>query len=326
MGNRQRLNAACALVLLLALQLLFNRFAHADAPITLAAYRSLVNDSLSLVDQAIAQKNFDARVPLLKRAADLLDGARTVQLDTSEPVTIHNEPLVAQIRAQGVAGTASAEKLLALRQRLQALVTSLATSPQAPSADDDAKLRDLLSKPPFKQAEQAPNEWLRLLDELLSRLFGATAQGIFSARDFIVVLGLLLVAAVLAFFAYNLRRNAVREVSLSEASAPEQALTSAAALDSAQQLAGTGDYRSAMRQLYLSTLLWLDEHAYLRYDRSLTNREYLRTLTKAPALRDALQPVVEAFDHVWYGFAPISAPEFERYRNQVEAIRNLSHV
>ena len=326
MGIRQRLNSACALVLLLALQLLFNRFAHADAPITLAAYRSLVNDSLSLVDQAIAQKNFDARVPLLKRAADLLDSARTVQLDTSEPVTIHNEPLVAQIRAQGVAGTASAEKLLALRQRLQALVAALATSPQAPSADDDAKLRDLLSKPPFKQAEQAPNEWQRLLDELLSRLFGATAQGIFSARDFIVVLGLLLVAVVLAFFAYSLRRNAVREVSLSGAGAPEQALTSAAALDSAQQLAGTGDYRSAMRQLYLSTLLWLDEHAYLRYDRSLTNREYLRTLTIAPALRDALQPVVEAFDHVWYGFAPISAPEFERYRNQVEAIRNLSHV
>src|SRR5438105_3325024 len=200
MDNRQRQGVACSLALLLALQWLFSTVADADAPITLAAYRSVVGDSLRLIEQAVAQKDFDARVPLFNRAADLLNSAHMVQLDTGEQVTIHNEPLVRQIRAQAVAGTASA-----------------------------------------------------------------------------------------------------------------------------QQLAGMGDYRTAMRQLYLSTLLWLDEHAYLRYDRSLTNREYLRALAKAPALRDALQPVVEAFDRVWYGFAPISAPEFERYRNQVDAIRNLSH-
>ena len=95
-----------------------------------------------------------------------------VQLDTGEQVTIHNEPLVAQIRAQAVTGTARAEKLSALRQRLQALVAALATAPPPASGDDDAKLRDLLSKPPFQQEAQAPNELLRLLDELLSRLFG----------------------------------------------------------------------------------------------------------------------------------------------------------
>jgi hypothetical protein len=37
-----------------------------------------------------------------------------------------------------------------------------------------------------------------------------------------------------------------------------------------------GDYRTAVRYLYLSLLLLLEEHGLLRYDRPLTDREYLQ--------------------------------------------------
>ncbi len=312
-----------ALVTMLALAVMWAVPARADSPVSLADYRRTVAGTLSLVEQAIAEKDFDARASLLNRAADMLGGVQNVQLDGGEQVPVHNEQLTAQIRAQAVAGTASSDRLSALRPRLQALLAALNTAPAAASADDDAKLHDLLARPPFAQEVQIPSELERLIDEWLSRLFGATARGIFSARDLIVVLGMLLIVAVLAFFLINLRRNAVGEAALPRESPATDAPTSSAALERAQNLAGAGDYRAAVRQLYLSTLLWLDEHGQLRYDRSLTNREYLRAVAHAPVLRDALQPIVEAFDRVWYGFAPVSAGDFEQYRARVEAIRSL---
>lgn len=312
-----------ALVTMLVLAVMWAGHALADSPVSLADYRRTVAGTLSLVEQAIAEKDFDARAPLLNRAADMLGGVQNVQLDGGEQVPVHNEQLAAQMRAQAVAGTASSDRLSALRPRLQALLAALNMAPAAASADEDAKLHDLLARPPFAQEVQIPSELERLIDEWLSRLFGATARGIFSARDLIVVLGMLLIVVVLAFFLINLRRNAVGEAALPQESPAADAPTSAAALDRAQNLAGAGDYRAAVRQLYLSTLLWLDEHGQLRYDRSLTNREYLRVVAHAPVLRDALQPIVEAFDRVWYGFAPVSAGDFEQYRARVEAIRSL---
>ncbi len=298
--------------------------AFADTPIALADYRRVVTDTLSLIENAIAQTDFSARVPLLIAAASDLSSVRLVQLDSGEQVAINNDALSADIRAQTIGAAASAEKLQAIRARLQALLASLNTAPPQASADDDAKLRDLLSKPPFKLEEQQPSELERLINEWLSRLFGATARGILNAGDVIVVLGFVLIAAVLVFFVVNLRRNAVSEVMLQTHSRDDEAhLTSSAALDHAQHFATAGDYRAAVRQLYLSTLLWLDEHGQLRYDRSLTNREYLRAVANTPSVRAALQPIVDTFDHIWYGFAPINATEFAEYQRAVDAIRSL---
>jgi hypothetical protein len=38
------------------------------------------------------------------------------------------------------------------------------------------------------------------------------------------------------------------------------------------------------------------------------------------ALRAQLAPVVETFDRVWYGYAPLDAGGFEQYRRTVEAV------
>lgn len=59
-----------------------------------------------------------------------------------------------------------------------------------------------------------------------------------------------------------------------------------------------------MRYLYLAALLRLDERGQLRYNRALTNREYLDRVQDNPHLQAALPPIVETFDRVWYGYAP----------------------
>ncbi len=75
-----------------------------------------------------------------------------------------------------------------------------------------------------------------------------------------------------------------------------------------------------MRFLYLAALLRLDERDLLRYDRAMTNREYLEQTRDNPVLRARLAPVVDTFDRVWYGHVPLDATAFADYRAQVEAL------
>ena len=92
------------------------------------------------------------------------------------------------------------------------------------------------------------------------------------------------------------------------------------AFNQAQSLADNNDYRQAVRFLYLSTLLSLDEQGLLRYDRSKTNREYLRSV-RGSKLAPTLQSVIDVFDRVWYGFQPIDAATYDRYAVAVRQLR-----
>jgi hypothetical protein len=98
-------------------------------------------------------------------------------------------------------------------------------------------------------------------------------------------------------------------------------MSAQAALQEAETLSRGGDYRTAVRYLYLSTLLLLDERNLLRYDRALTNREYLDRVRENPALRARMAPIVDTFDRVWYGHMPIDAESFAAYQRQVEELR-----
>jgi hypothetical protein len=85
-----------------------------------------------------------------------------------------------------------------------------------------------------------------------------------------------------------------------------------------------GDLRMAMRQLYLATLLLLDERGLLAFDRTQTNREIVRALRTQPELAQALTPVVQAYDPVWYGRKPINADDFDAFRARIETARAMS--
>ncbi|MCB9136213.1 MAG: DUF4129 domain-containing protein, partial [Anaerolineales bacterium] len=98
-------------------------------------------------------------------------------------------------------------------------------------------------------------------------------------------------------------------------------LTADSARQRARELSQTGDHRTAIRYLYLASLLLLEERGLLRYDRTLTNRETLRSVQNRPDLAAPLQEVVETFDRVWYGYQEVDAPTFEHYAERVEDLR-----
>jgi hypothetical protein len=73
--------------------------------------------------------------------------------------------------------------------------------------------------------------------------------------------------------------------------------------------------------LYLSSLLVLDEQGLLRYDRSRTNREYLRSISSRPELAKPLRDVIDVFDRVWYGFEAVDEDTYKTYVEHVQELR-----
>src|SRR5262249_55824162 len=155
------------------------------------------------------------------------------------------------------------------------------------------------------------------LDRLFSRRSGPAGNKAGAAQlvEPLVTALLLIFLAVLLVYALQsiLADFAAEAVLASDAENAGEPLTADSALRRAQELSGGGDFRAAVRYLYLSTLLRLEEHGLLRYDRSLTNREYLKRVAHDPNLVAVLRDVVEVFDRVWYGYQPLDATAYQRY-------------
>jgi hypothetical protein len=69
--------------------------------------------------------------------------------------------------------------------------------------------------------------------------------------------------------------------------------------------------------------LILDQRGKLKYDPTLTNREYLTQSSSDPTTTAALSPIVETFDRTWYGFEPLTRQEFDVFKQRVERVRDL---
>lgn len=97
----------------------------------------------------------------------------------------------------------------------------------------------------------------------------------------------------------------------------EDAVTPDLARDLAQRNERAGNYREAVRYLFLATLLGLRDAGLLQLRPGDTNREYLRSLAQSlqePARHQALADLVDEFDYVWYGHRPVTAQDYERCR------------
>lgn len=286
----------------------------AQAAVSLDQYRHAAAEALELTQQA-NMSAAPARTELLNRAADALDAVRSVQISPDATIVVDNSDLVTLIRETSKTETAIA--------RLTALQDALAQPLVATEANDLAALRAILSQPPFANSANWYDDIVRAIQDFLSRLLSNTARGVFDARDILIVLALIAVAVVLIYFVLALRRNFVAEQALPPPLAEHDARTPTEAFDNAQRFINAGDYRSAVRQLYLATLLILDQRGRIKYDPTLTNREYLRQAANDTRAATALQPIVETFDRTWYGFEPISPEEFNAFRRRVEQVREL---
>ena len=193
--------------------------------------------------------------------------------------------------------------------------------------DDRQALNRILAQSEFQWKEpkvEAPSALLKLWQRIQQELERLTRMLIgFEGSNYVFGIGaVLLLVAGLLFLFRHLLFGFVAEARLAPyAHTGDEVLTADTAFMRAQNLSHGGDYRSAVRYLYLSALLLLEERGLLGHDRSKTNREYLRSVSDQPELETPLRAVVEVFDRVWYGYQPLEDQEYQYYERQVGKLR-----
>ena len=87
-------------------------------------------------------------------------------------------------------------------------------------------------------------------------------------------------------------------------------------LERARAFAAEGNFREALRHIYIRLLLQLDARGVWRYDTRRTNWEHVAALQQNPAHSTLARPLgdlTRRFDRVRYGDAPCSDTEWQRF-------------
>ena len=155
----------------------------------------------------------------------------------------------------------------------------------------------------------------------LAKLLDPKPTWNFDLKYVVFPLGVIAFGVVIIFFVKQIRINLISEVHQEESEiVVDHVRTEKAALAHADTAEASNDFRGALRYLYLSAILHLQERGILPYDKSLTNREYLHQSRVDIDLQKTLGPAISVFDEVWYGHKPCSAETVASYRDLLQKI------
>lgn len=186
-------------------------------------------------------------------------------------------------------------------------------SRQSMSQRADAALDEILKSKEFRIEESKPPWWYELLERIFSfmpenmGLLGTVLEWLFYA---IMIIAIVAVSVILAkrfgklpSFARNY------DVPIETRSR----IDAEAVKMKAYEFARAGDYRQAIRYLYLSLLLYLDKASLLTYDMSKTDAEYVSEAHRsmgdeAPRFKS----LTLFFERKWYGMEESSPGDFRQ--------------
>lgn len=296
----------------------FARAARMDDAIPVGDYWALLKSSRQTIAELNGKPDEEIRFALDDLAAQW-DAVASVQLESGETLPLDNSHITSALRAES-------PDLEALTALLDAILASSADGPEPRFTKDDIQpLREILARPEFQWKEEQPNpvnDWLQRMWDRFAAWLNKLIPDVTIAIDPTPIAAILLVIILLYAFRglfvdliSDARLNANGEDS-------DELLTADSAFQRAQSLSRGGDYRAAVRYLYLSSLLLLDERGLLRYDRSRTNREVLRSVSDKPELSQPLGEVVDVFDNVWYGYHELDENTFKHYSDRVEELKD----
>ena len=206
------------------------------------------------------------------------------------------------------------------------------------------KISEILSRPAYQPEQETAvgafvKKWMRkvrgflgeiysALTRLLEKLFGASAQGgLISKLLVIAVLAAALMTLVLLARRIRVpkaKRKKTRLVLGEEIAADG---TSRDLAEAGLAAARAGDFRTAVRKLYVSLLYEMGERNLIELDDSATNHEYLTSVSRFTALAGPMRYLTDRFDYVWYGMFPSSEEDFAvylaRYEEAMERTRTM---
>lgn len=311
------------------------RAADVDVPVY-AQRLTTAQDALTQA-QALAGTPRDAAI---QRARDALTGIDGVTVDGTRYPAPQSDALAALRRTPPDTERAVAELTL-----LRALLAD--EQGTVPDTQARRNLDRILSDRAFQSAE--PNavqaqaiRFQSWIGEQLRRLFRplqrvkpppnapANTPGAGPVARLLALLGspLLLIlvalalAAVITFVIARRWRKSERKAADAATPPPR---TAAEWRQQADMLAAQGDYRAAVRALFLGALTELDERRLVVFDPALTDREYLREAQRQQSwLAEPLRPFVRLVESVVYADAPCHAAEYRRARAFTDDLRQIT--
>jgi Domain of unknown function (DUF4129) len=220
--------------------------------------------------------------------------------------------------------------------------------------DPQALARALLARPEFQQApepeveakaeESAISGWwdalMRALWDWLKHLserqrdpapdLGNGGSTEMIGANVVMVVAIVVVAVVLVMLLLRSRPKpdasddeagqAVTESALSDdpASALSRPAESWAGL--ADELAAKGEFREAIRHLYLALLARLHRDGVIDYDPTNSNWDYLLAFKGAAEVRGAFRDLTRRFDFAWYGNFDVTNVSWRAFRSTAEPL------
>ena len=292
-----------------------------EPPITVEGYWELVRNTQQAVTKMEALSEAEIRQQLDDLAAQW-EKVTAVEFPDQSVMQIDSAYLVAELKNV-------TPDLQRLEKLFDALLSAHEAYPQNIfTVQDVLPLQEILARPEFQWSEPeavtAPGWLQKIIDAFaafMERLAVYTLKTLYYGRVPLIIAAVIIFIVSLYFISRNLSRNLVRDAQLAAEAGGDELLSSTSAMQRAQILSTQGDYRTAIRYLYLSSLLTLDEQGLLRYDRSRTNREYLRSVASKPVLANPLRSVIDLFDRVWYGFEEVDEKTYQAYVTHVEKLR-----
>ena len=266
----------------------------------------------------------------LRRSNPDVDGALSA-LRGIEPITLDDGSTVAPDLSLVISALAADPPDVAAAQAgIESIIDALDVAGVAANPDGAREtLDEVLARDEFQpepEDDESRSLWMRFLDrvnEALDSFFGWVdrilgGQGGEGSPGSIVLalIGILVIVGIVAFAVRSVRESMSPGVTrLADGRDAEAHYTSAQARAEAERLFAAGEYRAALRLLYLATLIRWEEAGRLRFDRSLTNREVVArvNIQGDASLLEQLTPLVDRFDRVWYGGAPCTADDYTNF-------------
>ena len=307
---KQRLMAVCVLVM--SLLLVRGQFAAAqDITLNVNQFWERLNQTDQLLDTITAQSDPTATLNLIRA---FWEGVAQVRLANGNLVAVD----LGWIRAALTDGQPAT--LEALHRQVKALIAYHENQTEEIGAADKnpslAALAEVLRDPRFQYVDITPTP---IPDQPQEKEIPQSNAISSLAQIILLVASVGTVIVVFVYFARNLQ---VQQAAV-ETAPNIDPTTSGDAQNLATNHAQSEDYRSAVRYLYLASLLMLDERGVIHYDSSLTNREHLRHLRDKPQVYDILRQVINAFEEVWYGYLPINEAYYQHFRQQVDELNRM---
>ncbi|HKV37574.1 MAG TPA: DUF4129 domain-containing protein [Blastocatellia bacterium] len=309
---------------------------------TLFNYEQRVKSASEELERATTDRDYTAEGishanQLLPAREQVQVGSRWVQVDNQWLHNLLDSYSDGRSRYEHTELEQAAGRLNALHDHLLQLEKELASN-TAGGKDPQAEVNRILARPEFQPKKEDPvtrairrikEKVYAFVEEFEARLyrlfFGAKGESSWLFRGLIV---LVLAGAVtlIVFMARKLRTKSPRKKKVTILGEEiDQNMSPGDLTSVAMAAARSGDFRTAIRKLYIALLYELSERSMIELKANATNHEYLSRVSGHPALTAPMRYLTDCFDYFWYGMFPPSREDFTsylaRYGEAVEHIR-----